>query len=355
MHITIDTSPLHSDHIHRGVGEYTKNLIESLHTYEPAHTYALFDSKSQCPSKTDIIHYPFFDPFLLTLPFHSSAPSIVTVHDLIPIIFPEHFPKGLRGSIRWQIQKYSLQKKQRIIADSECSKKDIIRLTGIAEKKIDVVYLAPSLKSLSVIEKFDVLKKQYGIRNEYFLYVGDVNWNKNILGLLRAYAQFIKNQPGMKNHEPETLLLVGKAFLNQDLKETIAINQLCRELGIEKYIIRTGYVPNDSLVSLYSHARALIQPSFYEGFGLPVLDAMALGCPVICTSSSSLLEIAGPSIMVDAKNHISIADGMACIISLTKEERKILIKKGSEWVKRFTWKKVAEETVQSYEKILGTL
>ena len=354
MHIAIDTSPLHNGHTNRGVGGYTKNLIESLHMYEPAHAYIPFDSKHQHPPKADIIHYPFFDPFFLTLPFHSIAPSIVTVHDLIPIVFPEHFPKGLRGGFRWQIQKYSLQKKQRIITDSECSKKDIVRLTGIPEKKIDVIYLAPSLKLLPATDNFDVLKKQYGIQNDYFLYVGDVNWNKNIPGLLRAYAQFINNQL-YKNKELRTLILVGKAFLNQNLKETIAINQMCRELGIEKYIIRTGYIPDDSLVSLYSHARSLIQPSLYEGFGLPVLDAMALGCPVICSWSSSLSEIAGPSIMVDAKNYISIADGMARIISLTKEERKILIKESSEWAKRFTWKKVAKETVQSYEKILGTL
>jgi glycosyltransferase involved in cell wall biosynthesis len=347
MRIAIDTTPLLSGHTNRGVGGYTKSLIEALKAYEPGHAYLLFDSKSQPPHEADVIHYPFFDPFFLTLPFRSPAPTIVTVHDLIPIVFPEHFKKGLRGSIKWEIQKYSLQKKQRIITDSECSKKDIIRITGIKKEKIDVVYLAPSLQTTNGIKNFESVKKQYGIQDDYFLYVGDVNWNKNIPGLLSAFSSFI-----IHHSSRIPLVLVGKAFLDTTLSQTCEIDRLISDLKIGNHVIKTGYVDEETLSSLYTHALALIQPSWYEGFGLPVLEAMSFGCPVVCSTSSSLSEIAGPSIMIDENDQSSIVDGMERIISLSKEKRKEMIQKGFEWAHNFTWKKTAHETVRAYERSL---
>jgi len=350
MRIAIDTAPLHSGHTDRGVGGYTKNFIEALKTYQSGYSYLLFDSKSQSPPQADVIHYPYFDPFFLTLPLRSPRPTVVTVHDFIPIIFPEHFPKGLRGSIKWEIQKYSLQRKQRIITDSECSKKDIIRITGIKKEKIDVVYLAPSLQTTVGTKNFELVRKQYGIQGDYFLYVGDVNWNKNIPGLLHAFALFLKNQRRPTTHDPRTLIFVGKAFLDQTLPQTREIDHMISDLKIGDHIIKTGYVDEKILSSLYTNAHALIQPSLYEGFGLPVLEAMSLGCPVVCSSSSSLPEIAGPSIMVDVNNQSSIVDGMNRVVSLSKEKRKQLVQQGFEWVRNFTWKKVAGDTVKSYER-----
>jgi glycosyltransferase involved in cell wall biosynthesis len=350
MTIAIDTSPLKGGHTNRGVGVYTKKLVDALQKYQPAHTYHLFDSSCRAPIQADIVHYPYFDPFFLTLPIYSPFPTIVTVHDLIPILYPQHFPKGIRGSIKWEIQKYSLQRKQRIITDSEWSKKDIHKLTGIGKEKIDVAYLAPSLQKTASPKKFEDFNKQYGIKGNYFLYVGDVNWNKNIPGLMKAFSSFIMNHSSFIQ-----LVLIGKAFLDSTLPETREIDALILELGIGNQIIKTGYVDDEILSSLYTHAQALIQPSFYEGFGFPVLEAMSLGCPVICSSSSSLPEIAGPSIMVNPNDSVSIRSGMEHIRSLPQEQRKQLIEKSIEWSDRFTWQKTAKDTVRSYEKILGRI
>src|SRR5258706_5833567 len=102
MNIAIDITPLETGHSGRGVGIYTKNLIESLQKYEKKHTYILFTPKQGVPKNTDIVHYPYFDPFFLTLPLIKTKPSVVTVHDLIPLVFPEKFPPGIRGYMKWQ-------------------------------------------------------------------------------------------------------------------------------------------------------------------------------------------------------------------------------------------------------------
>ena len=350
MHVAISSLPISNSHSARGTGVYTKELIKALKKYEPQHSYTLFTHAKDVPIDADIVHYPYFDPFFLTLPLRKRVPTVVTVHDLIPLVFPDKFPAGIRGMIKWQIQKAALRKSGRIITVSECSKNDVRRLVGIDERKIDVVYSAATdvyqnITNSTVLNK---LKKKYALPENYFMYVGDVNWNKNIPGLLKAFSSCIKDYPSFIQ-----LVLVGKAFLDQSLIQTREIMAMISELGIAKQVIKTGYVDDEILVSLYIHAQALIQPSLYEGFGLPVLEAMSLGCPVVCSSSSSLSEIAGPSIMVDPNDYHSIADGMKRILLFTMDERNTLIQRGHTWMHTFSWQRTAKATLRSYEKVLG--
>ena len=333
MHIAIDTTPLETGHARRGVGTYTKNLVDALKQYEPAHSYSFFTRGQKVPAGADLVHVPYFDPFFLTLPLVKITPTIVTVHDLIPLVFPDKFPSGIKGSLKWQIQKLSLAGARRIITDSECSKRDIAKITGFDRKKIDAVYLAPD-------PEFAVGNAKPS-EKPYFLYVGDVNWNKNVPGLLSAFAAFGKNE----------LVLVGKAFTDSSLPETKEINRIIHDLGIEKSVRRTGFVSTRELVGLYAGATALVIPSFYEGFGLPVLEAMCAGCPVVAADTSSLTEIAGPAIRVGTESK-SIAQGMRKALTLNRETQQKL---QSEWVKRFSWKLTARNTVQSYEKVLAAI
>ncbi len=327
MNIAIDITPLKTEHGRRGVGVYTRNLICALKQYEKKHSYSFFTRGQRIPKDADIVHYSYFDPFFLTLPLVKPKPTIVTVHDLIPLVFPDKFPSGLRGTLKWQMQKRSLLGARRIITDSQNSKKDIGRITGFDKTRVDVVYLAP-----------DPIFKPLGNKKStptYILYVGDVNWNKNVPGLLHAFAK-------IPNYE---LKLVGGAFTDAALSETKEINRLIHELDLEKRVTKVGHVTNEELVGLYNGAAVLVQPSFYEGFGLPVLEAMACGCPVVSTDNSSLSEIAGPAVAVTTDPE-SIAEGIQTAI----KERQMLVRKGSEWVQKFTWKKVAAETVKTYEK-----
>lgn len=342
MKIAIDITPLETGHGRRGVGRYTENLVDALQKYESHHSYCLFTRKQKLPDEADIVHYPYFDPFFLTLPLFKPKPAVVTVHDLIPLVFPDKFPPGIRGNIKWQIQKQFLHGVKRILTDSNSSKNDIEKIVGIKKEIIDTVYLAPDPTYHAVCDPaaLEAVRKKFSLPKQYILYVGDVNWNKNIPGLIRAFKEIRKD---MK------LVLVGVAFTNTALIETKEINRLIESLGLGASVIRTGYVSEEELSALYSLASCTVLPSFYEGFGLPVLEAMVCGCPVVCANTSSLKEIAGPALQVSPKPE----DILAGITKMIAIDRKIQLERQFAWVKQFTWKRVAGETVAAYEKALA--
>lgn len=343
MNVAIDVSPLGTGHKNRGVGTYTKLLIEALQKYEKKHSYYFFTRGQDKPKNIDVIHYPYFDPFFLTLPVITSRPTVVTVHDLIPLVFPEHFPAGVRGMIKWQVQRLSLGRTTRIITDSHASKRDIIRIAGIGSHAIDVVRLAPADVFHPVTDKvlLQIVTTKYKLPERFILYVGDINWNKNIPGLLEAFQQF--------NSKDIKLVLVGKAFVERS-PESDAIQARIDALGIRGDVIMPGFVPLNDLPSLYALASVYVQPSHYEGFGLPILEAFACGCPVISMRSPGLSEIAGPAIMVDPKIHGDLSARLQEALAMPVSRRQALIQEGILWARRFSWEAVAHQTVQSYEK-----
>lgn len=350
MHIAINTLPLSTEHRMRGTGVYTKNLIEALVKYEKQHTYTFFTRRQDIPKRTDVVHYPFFDPFFLTLPFFKQYPTAVTVHDMIPLLFPDKFPSGIRGGIKWQVQRFSLMGAAAILTDSECSKLDIARLTTKQKERIHVVPLAPSPKYTHVRDErvLQKMRQQYHLSDEYVLYVGDVNWNKNVLGLLEAWR--IVRSKLSKNRTCQ-LVLAGSAFSNGELRETRDILQRINSLGIFKSIVRPGFIKDEDMSSLYSGAICLVSPSWYEGFGFPILEAMVCGVPVVASNRGSIPEISGPSKIADPGKVGDLAHAIKEIIELQGDEREALIKKGIEWARQYSWKRVAHETVAVYEKI----
>jgi alpha-1,3-rhamnosyl/mannosyltransferase len=273
----------------------------------------------------------------LTLPLIKTKPTVVTVHDLIPLVFPDKFPVGLRGTLKLQIQKQSLFGAKRIIADSNSSKIDIEKIVGIKSSRIDIVYLAPD-------PAFHVAKNLASMPKKYILYVGDVNWNKNVLGLLQAFVE-VRQQKGLEKY---SLVLVGRAFIDGKLPETQEINRFISENHLENCIVRPGNVDMNDLCSIYSGASVYVQPSYYEGFGLPVLEAMKCGSPVVCTNTSSLKEIAGPALQVSPTAD-SISAG---IVKMLGFQKKTQVQKQFDWVKKFTWENVAKETIALYERAL---
>ncbi len=346
MKIAIDITPTQNIHKGRGIGNYAKLLQESLQLVKTEHLFYFFTRGEKLPKNIDLVHYPYFDPFFLTLPLLQSIPFVVTVHDLIPLVYPKMFPKGLRGGIKWKIQRKALQRANRIITDSHASKRDIQKIIGFESEKIDVVHLAPSPVYKRIVDKkvlFNVRQK-YSLPEKVVLYVGDVNWNKNIPGLLEAFSEISGDVKDVQ------LVLVGKAFLNEQLPEVQLINSKIRELHAEKVIKRLGFVTDEDLAALYSFASVYVQPSFAEGFGFPILEAMACGCPVVASRSTSLSEIAGPAILVDPNNALDIAEGLRKILCM-KDARE-LSGKSISWAREFTWEKVARQTIHSYERTL---
>lgn len=351
MHIAIDISPTISDHKHRGTGVYTELLRRSLKKYKPEHVYTFFIRGEKIPKNVDLVHYPYFDPFFLTLPIQKTIPTVVTVHDLIPLEYPDKFPRGVRGEIKWMIQRYSLGRANRIITDSKSSKRAIISLVNIPAEKIDIVYLAPREEFTYVKdnEMKAIVKRKYSLPGRFVLYIGDVNWNKNIPGLLQAFAIVC----GYKQCSDARLVLAGISFLNNDLLEVRQIHELIRKLKLESYVIQPGFVSQEDLPVMYSLATVAVQPSFAEGFGLPVLEAMACEVPTIVSDRSSLAEISGASLKINPDSPEDLASAITTILSLDTDARTNLGRKARDWAREFSWKKVTRETINSYERALG--
>lgn len=351
MKIAIDISPLqhgnYLQHAVRGTGFYTQHLLSALKTYYPENQYALVLQGEKVDQSVDLIHYPYFEPFFLTLPIRKSKKTVVTIHDLTPLVFPKHFPSGVKGLLKWQIQRYAAKSADYIITDSNCSKKDIMQYMRLPEKKVGVVYLAASesfKKIHSASKSYIEIIKKYGLPDKFALYVGDVTWNKNLPRLIQAIQQ-----------TSIPLVLVGKALrkkVNRDNpwnKDIVTV----QKIFAKKTSVRAlGFVDTEELVLLYNIASLMIMPSLYEGFGLPVLEAMQCGCPVITTKNGSLSEIAGEAAyFVDPESVVSIKEGIEKVFysgSLQKE----LAERGIKQAEKFTWKKTAAMTIDIYKQII---
>ena len=348
MKIAIDVSPLQTGHKIRGVGFYLRYLKKALLEFYPENEYIFFETTSAIPSDAAIVHYPYFDPFFLTLPIIRKHKTVVTVHDLTPIIFPKQFPAGLRGSLKWQIQKYNLKNVDAIITDSYASKKDILRIVGVPETNISVAYLAADdiFKQTALTnERKKDLQKKYNLPEKFALYVGDVTWNKNVPMLLKA----------IKNTDIH-LVMVGKSLIGEQVDQTNVWNKSLIEsqklAGSNKNVQRLGFLQTEDLISLYNLATVFVFPSVYEGFGLPVIEAMQVGCPIITTKGGSLEEVGGDAALYfDGTNSNELAKAIIKVInSETLQEN--LIAKGLKQAARFSWQKTAEQTMAVYREVI---
>lgn len=348
MRIAIDISPFESGHKVRGSGFYLLHLKHALTTYFPEHDYFFFTQHQRFPRNIQVIHYPYFEPYFLTLPLLKKKKTVVTVHDLTPLVFPKHFPAGFKGLVKWRVQKLALQRSDAVITDSKSSKKDINKIANIKSSKIHIIPLAAG-EEFAVIDDKEVkkveMKKKYHLPEKFVLYVGDVTWNKNLPRLLTAIK---------KTNIP--LVMVGKALANTNFDESNPWNaDLIKVQTLsynDKRILKLGFVPTEDLVTLYNIATVSVTPSLYEGFGLPVLEAMSCGCPVITTKESSLSEVAGDAAYyVDGYNENSIAEGIKHVF-LNEKLQKELSERGLQQAKKFSWEKTAEETIKIYKSLV---
>jgi len=348
MKVAIDILPLQTSHQYRGIGAYTRNLVDALQSIKLPNFSLQLIKQGKIPQDCNLVHYPYFDLFWLTLPLRKVLPTVVTIHDVIPLVFPDKFPKGIKGWLKFQPQRFSLKSVSAVITDSQNSKKDISQYLEIPREKIFVVPLAPNkeFKPVKSTKLVNSIKVKYSLPDEFILYVGDVNWNKNVEGLIKAMSNVKCQMSNVK------LVLVGKAFEDKNLKETRLILQLIKELNLIDQTKILGWVPREDLVAICNLATVYCQPSFYEGFGLPVLEAMACGCPVVVANTSSLSEICGnAAVMVNPQEVNEMGKELVRVI-VDGELRRKLIEKGIEQIKKFSWKKVAEQTVEVYQKVL---
>lgn len=351
MKVVIDISPLKTKHKTRGIGMYTRRLVKALHEVDRKNQYIL-TTKSEQVKNADLLHYPYFDLFFHTLPIRKKTKTVVTIHDVIPLIFPKEFPAGIRGSLNLFLQKLALRNVDAVITDSENSKQDIVRFLKTDPVKVEVVYLAAA-KEFKPQSSFTIecARKKYKLPTSFILYVGDVNPNKNLEGLLDAYKLIIKDFPDTY------LVLVGRVFRNKRLPQVKAIRARIKKHSLEdKVLVKSNVAldPADDLAAVYSAATVYVQPSYYEGFGLPILEAFACGTPVVAASVASIPEIVNSAaILVDPGEAESIAEGIREAFNLSQEQRQLLIKKGKAQANKFSWRETARKTIEVYNRLTG--
>lgn len=344
MKIAINTVALKSGHKTRGIGSYIRGLLEEFKKNPEIHVQEFTDLSEV--KDADIVHYPLFDLFKPTLPLFKSQKTVVTIHDLTPLLFPDHYPPGIKGTLYNVYQKIALKGCSAIITDSISSKKDISGILNVNKDTVFVIHLAPSgrYKPITDITNLEKIANKYNLPIKFALFTGSVNWNKNIINLTKACLK-----------AKIDLVLVGKDFediSNLDHPEKASFKEFLNVCHDKPQIHLLGFIPDDDLVTITNLSFVQLLPSFYEGFGLPILEAQACGVPVITSKTSSMPEIGGGgAIYVDPENVNEISEA---IIELSKNHQLInkLIKAGFENTSHFSWKKTAAETLAVYQHVL---
>lgn len=332
-------------HRYRGTGVYTQNLFQELKKLSNIQV-DLVTVKDNF-NEFNLIHYPFFDPFFLTYPIIKTKPTIITIHDLIPLKFPQQFPRGISGEIKWQIQRQSVKKSSAILTDSNASKNDIEKIIGYNNTAIHTIPLG--VRSEFSIIKSEVVKlrtkKYYSLPDNYLLNVGDVNYNKNSEGLVTAFSLLADKFKYLD------LVLVGKGFVDQSpqLRE---LKSIIRNFNLEKRVHLLANVSLQDLIIIYNLADIYVQPSFAEGFGLPILEAMSCGCPVIASDIESHLEILPDEALIFNPNNIKDLVNKVEKLLTSEEFKNTLINSGLIQAKKFTWKTTALRTFDVYKSLL---
>ena len=356
-----------------GIGRYTAELIEELARQDEVHEYVLFMRKEsydrfQCPNErfkkvlADYAHYSFGEQFgfnrvlmrekldlmhftHFNAPIFYNRPFIVTIHDLTLSFFPGK--KMNRFFHRWAYHRVIhrvTRRAKKIIAVSEHTKKDLIETLKVPEDKIEVVYNGVSAK-FGGVEPLPrpELFKSLGLSRPYFLYTGVWRDHKNLVGLIRAFAAF--NEKTGQQYE---LVITGPHNPTyQEVPDTV------RALGVEASVHLVGLVSEATIYALYLNALAYVFPSFYEGFGLPPLEAMQCGTPVLASNVSAIPEICGEGNALYFDPH-RIDDIQAKLDLFIKDPplRQRLIDRGKERVKFFSWSRMAAQVLRVYNSVL---
>jgi len=267
---------------------------------------------------------------------------IATIHDLSFEIFPETFTKAMQFRLSKLVRR-TASKADAVLTVSQNTKKDLINLYGIRPEKIEVIYNSHDriYRPVKGHEMLDTIKRKYGLIEKFILYVGALQPRKNLVGLIKAW-DILRKKYGLKIK----LVVVGKeAWLSSEIMKAI------KNIKYSQDIIYTGYIPKEELPFVFNAADLFVFPSFYEGFGLVVLEAMACGIPVITSNNSSLPEVVGDAgMLIDPNNCEEIAEAMYKVLA-EPELKESMIEKGMKRSESFSWKYTAEKTLEIYHKI----
>lgn len=341
-----------------GTESYALNLIQGLLAENPAHAWVLYFRADPDPAlfptaahrviraprlwthlglSCELARAPRPDALFIpahVLPLYHPLPSVVTIHDLGYLHFPDAHPLGQRLYLDLSTR-FSARFATHLIADSRATKNDLTRHYHTPPDKITVIY--PGFDS--TLHRVDpaLVRAKYNLPDNYLLHVGTLQPRKNLLRLIESISNL---QSPFTNYP---LLLAGNpGWLSAPILAAARQHPNLRLLG---------YVPDEDLAGLYSGATAFVFPSLYEGFGFPVLEAMACGLPVICSSTSSLPEVAGAAaLLVDPLDTVALTAAMTRVLN-DPALRAELTTKGDEQIKKFSWARAARETLDVLENV----
>lgn len=286
--------------------------------------------------KIDVLLSPNYTP-----PINLTCKSVVVIHDLAYFTVPNIHPNNLyRDYMKWSLPRIA-KKADHIIATSKHTKNDIVDILKVSENKISVVYQAPS--NIYSVDPGKIarekIKNKFGLKEKFILFTGSIDERKNIETAIDALGIYQKEA----KDENIKLVLCGKTDMM--MKYTLFLKDHIKKRNLEKNVIFTGYLEEKELISLYWTASALIYPSLYEGFGVPPLEAMLAGLPVIASNISCIPEIVNDAgLLVNPKDSKAFANAINKLLnddSISKD----IIKKGFERVKQFSWDKTGMQVL----------
>lgn len=358
-----------------GLGNYSRTLVRNLAEYYPEHAYYLFTPKIKPNNEHQFfVNNPQFEVVLpkqkwkgpwwrsygvnkvLTkkkidlyhglsheLPVgirKTKVRSVVTIHDLIFKYYPKHY-KYLDKEIYNRKFKYACLHSDRVIAISESTKADIIRFYQVPEDKVRVVYQScdPRFQLRFSEERIQAIIQEHGLPKAFMLYVGSIIERKNLLGIVKAMRT-------LKREERLPLVVIGKGGEYKD-----KVNEYLKKHKLQKEVIYAK-IENNVLPAIYQAAAVFIYPSVYEGFGLPILEAIWSGTPVITSNQSSLPEAAGPgSILVDPNDFEELGAQIAQVLA-DRNLRETMISEGLEHVQQFKGEVVSQKVMDTYLELV---
>lgn len=286
----------------------------------------------------DLVHNPAQYPILIK----PSERYISTIHDITPILFPQFHPRWRTFYTRIAIPRL-IKCSDKIIAVSQHTKKDLVIRYNVPEDKISVIYEGASreFKKLDA-DTVQLIRRKFNLNDPFILFIGNLEPRKNIPNLIRAFSLCKK-----QNTDLDLVIAGRNGWLSGEIFNTIT------ELGLEKTVKFLDYVPDEDLPALYNAAMVFVYVPFYEGFGLPVLEAMQCGTPVITSNTSSLPEITGEGgIMVDPLNVEDLAEKITLLVS-DDHLRQENIRYNLSRCQLFSWEKCAQQTAEAYEEVFN--
>ena len=373
LHIVIDARRIRDF----GIGTYIRRLVHSLAEVDPANQYTLVSFPADVPmlvglpenfrtavyaradsSNLDHVAFPFFlrglSPDLIHIPLNRVPlvmirPYVVTIHDMANLFFEEE-----RSGIRMQLRRYrfrrGLLRAKRVIAVSEATRRDVENLMGVPPGRVCRVYNAPdpgfsTQTGEAALDEQRRIMERYQIEHPFLLYAGNIRRHKNVPRLVEAFAVLREQLASHPIYNDLRLVIIGDT-----ISQHPAVRHAVIKSRVEHAVRFLGFVPFETLRCFYQSAAVFVFPSRYEGFGLPPLEAMACGTPVVTSNVSSLPEVVGDAaVLVNPENVFDIARGIRDVL-LDESLRSTLIERGYQQAARFSWQRTARQVLEIYQE-----